>query len=63
MLKCSQNMSTKSLIWLGIAVGSTIGGLIGSRFDHGSFFGVWGLTLGTVGSFVGIWVGFKIGNL
>jgi len=53
-------MSTKSMIWLGVFVGSTIGGLIGSALDHGNFFGLWGLTLGTLGSFAGIWAGYKI---
>jgi hypothetical protein len=27
--------------------------------DHGNMFGVWGILLSTVGSFFGIWAGYK----
>jgi hypothetical protein len=50
----------KALIYIGLAVGSTLGGLIGSWIDGGNIFGLWGLLLGTVGAFVGIWVGYKL---
>ncbi len=50
------------MVWLGVFVGSTIGGLIGTAFDHGNGLGVWSFTLGTVGAFVGIWAGYKIAN-
>ncbi|HSX23837.1 MAG TPA: hypothetical protein VLE74_01935 [Candidatus Saccharimonadales bacterium] len=56
-------METKHLIYIGIFVGSTIGGLLGSVFDHGGGLGMWTLLLGTIGSFAGIWVGYKLGNL
>ncbi len=56
-------MSTKTLIWIGIFVGSLIGGWIGSLFDHGNIFGLWGIILSTVGAFAGVWGGYKLGQL
>lgn len=55
-------MDTKKLIWLGIFVGGTVGGLLGNMLDHGNGLGAWTLILSTVGSFAGIWAGYKIGN-
>lgn len=55
-------METKTYIWIGIFIGSTVGSLIGSALDHGNFVGIWGLLLGTVGAFVGVWAGYKLGN-
>ncbi len=57
-----ESMSTKAYIYLGIFIGSIVGGWIGSMFDHGNLLGLWGLALGTVGSFIGIWVGFRLGQ-
>ncbi len=53
-------MSAKSLIWLGVIVGSTVGGLMGGALDHGNFFGLWAFALSTIGAFAGIWAGFKL---
>lgn len=55
-------MGTKSLIYLCAGVGSVAGGWIGSLFDGGNFFGVWGLVLGSVGALVGVWAGYKLGS-
>ncbi|HSW37352.1 MAG TPA: hypothetical protein VLG37_03235 [Candidatus Saccharimonadales bacterium] len=55
-------METKTYIWIGIFVGSTIGGILGGFLDHGNFLGLWGFVLGTVGAFLGIWVGYRLGN-
>ena len=57
----------KLMIFLGVTVGATIGGGIGNLFDHQSFFsltnlGGWTILLSTVGSFVGIWAGYKAGQ-
>jgi hypothetical protein len=49
----------KLLIWIGITVGGTLGGWVGAAFDHGNWFGGWSIFLGVVGSFVGIWAGYK----
>ena len=55
-------METKTLVWIGLGIGSLIGSWIGSQLDHGNFFGVWSIGLGAVGSFAGIYIGYKIGN-
>lgn len=55
-------METKHLIYLGIFVGGTVGGLLGSWLDHGNGLGMWTLLLSTIGSFVGVYAGYKMGN-
>jgi membrane protein DedA with SNARE-associated domain len=55
-------VETKTYIWIGIFIGSTVGGVMGGALDHGNFLGAWSLLLGTLGSIVGIWAGYKIGN-
>ena len=55
-------MSTRTLIYIGIAVGGTLGGWLGSLLDDGNFFGMWGIVLGAVGSLLGIWTGYKLGG-
>ena len=55
-------METKTYIWLGIGIGSTVGGLLGSLLDHGNLLGIWGIGLSTVGGLAGIWAGYKIGT-
>jgi uncharacterized membrane protein YeaQ/YmgE (transglycosylase-associated protein family) len=52
----------KLMIMIGITVIGTLGGWLGSLMDHGNMFGIWGILLGTVGSFVGIYVGYKAGQ-
>lgn len=55
-------MSTKTLIYIGIAIGGIAGGWLGSKLDHGNIFGLWGILLSTLGGVAGIWAGFRIGN-
>jgi hypothetical protein len=55
-------MSTKTLIYIGIAIFGTAGGWLGSMLDGGNLFGLWSILGSTVGGLLGIWVGFKIGN-
>jgi uncharacterized protein YcfJ len=55
-------METKTYIWIGIFVGGSIGGLIGTWLDHGNGLGAWTLALSTVGSLLGIWAGYRLGN-
>jgi hypothetical protein len=49
----------KLMIFLGIAVVGTLGSWLGSLLDHGNWFGLWSILLGTIGSFAGIWAGYK----
>lgn len=53
-------MSSKSLIYLCLFVGSVVGGWLGSLLDGGNLLGVWGFLGGTVGAIIGIWVGYKL---
>ena len=50
------------MIWIGIFVGSTIGGWIGALMSHGNWLGWQSFAGGTVGSFAGIYAGFKAGQ-
>ncbi len=49
----------KSLIWIGVAIGSTIGGLIPSLWGAGmlSFSSI---LLSGLGGFAGIWAGYTL---
>ena len=53
----------KLMIIIGITIGGTIGGWLGAALlDHGNWLGGWSILLSTVGSFAGIWGGFKAGQ-
>jgi hypothetical protein len=52
----------KLMISIGIVVVGTIGGWLGALMDHGNWLGGWSILLSTVGSFVGIWVGYRAGQ-
>lgn len=54
-------MERKTSIWWGMFVGSTIGGFIPSLWDAG-IFSISGLIFTATGGFLGIWVGYKIGE-
>ena len=49
----------KKIIWLGLLVGSTIGGFIPSFWGAGML-SFSGLILSALGGFVGIWLGSRI---
>ena len=51
-------MSRKSLIWIGVTVGSTIGGLVPLLWDPNAVFS--SVLFGAVGGLLGIWAAFKI---
>jgi hypothetical protein len=54
-------MSSKTLIWIFLFIGSTVGGAIPMLWGD-SFFGMWSVVLTAVGGIAGIYVGFKLGN-
>jgi len=52
-------MSAKTLIWIGVFIGSTIGGWLGALVSHGDWFSWQSIAGGAIGSFAGIYAGFK----
>ena len=50
----------KKAISLGVLIFGSLGGWLGTVIDHGNGFGGWAILLTAIGSFVGIWVGYKI---
>lgn len=51
----------KLAITIGVTVGALIFGWIGAAlFDHGNQLGGWSILFSFVGSFVGIWAGYKV---
>ncbi len=55
-------METKTYIWIGIFIGSIVGGWLGGMLDHGNLLGMWGILLSGVGGIIGVWAGWKLGN-
>lgn len=55
-------MSQRTLIYISLFVVSTIGSWLGALVSHGNWFGVWSFAGGTVGAFIGVWVGYKLGK-
>lgn len=54
-------MERKRLIYIGLFVGSTIGGFIPSLWDS-SLFSMSGVFGSAIGGLVGIYLGFKMGE-
>ena len=52
-------MNSKAIVWIFMAVGSTIGGAIPMLWNA-SVFSMWSLILGSFGAMLGIYVGFKL---
>lgn len=52
-------MNPKTLIWIGVIVGSTIGGWIPTLWGT-SFFSFSSIIGNTIGGLIGIYIGFKI---
>lgn len=54
-----RHMQSRSLVWIGLAVGSTVGGLIPELWGAGilSFSSIF---LSALGGIAGIWVGYQI---
>jgi hypothetical protein len=51
----------RSSIWIGILIGSIIGGLIPGLWGDGML-SYSSVLLSGVGTFVGLWIGFKLSN-
>lgn len=54
-------MSTKTLIWAGLFIGSTLGSYLPTLFGQ-SVFGGWSIIWSAVGGIVGVWIGYKMGE-
>jgi len=54
-------MSRKTLIWIGVAVGSTVGSFIPELWGAGMF-SISSVVLSTIGGVAGIWLGFRLGD-
>lgn len=49
------------MIYLGVFIGGFIGGYIPALWGA-DVFSIWSLSLGTIGGFLGIWIGYKVGQ-
>lgn len=54
-------METKQLIWIGMVVGSAVGGYLPLLWGS-SLFSFSSIVLTAVGGIAGIWAGYKLGN-
>ncbi|MBI3872637.1 MAG: hypothetical protein HY304_06145 [candidate division Zixibacteria bacterium] len=54
-------MNTKSLIWIGMFVGSTVAGFLPYLWGEGML-SISGFVCSSVGGLLGIWVGYRVGN-
>ena len=52
---------SKSVVWIGVFVGSALGGYAPSLFGAETF-SMWGLLGSTVGGIVGVFVGIKLSD-
>jgi hypothetical protein len=52
-------MQTRPLVWIGLFVGSTIGGFIPELWGAGMF-SISGILFSGIGAIIGIYVGFKM---
>jgi len=55
-------MNSKSLIWIGVAIGSTIGAYIPALWGA-SVFSMSSIFLSAVGGIAGIWAGWRLGQM
>ena len=54
-------MPSKALVFAGMFIGSTLGGLIPEIWGADAF-SVWSIILGAVGGLAGIWAVYRISN-
>jgi len=53
---------SKISIWMGLFVGTTLGGMVPDLWGADLFSG-WSLLLSTAGGFAGIWAGYRLGRM
>jgi hypothetical protein len=56
---CRTNNSMRSYIWIGIVIGSTVGGMIPWLWGDG-LLSVSSILLSAAGALGGIWIGFRL---
>ena len=56
-------MQTPAIVWVGLAVGSTIGGLIPILWGDMSLLSFSSMIFSALGAFVGLWVGYRLSQL
>jgi uncharacterized membrane protein YeaQ/YmgE (transglycosylase-associated protein family) len=54
-------MNSKSLVWIGLTVGSAIGSYIPALWGAG-LFSFSSIILGSLGAIIGIYIGFRLSN-
>jgi hypothetical protein len=54
-------MSTKTLIWVGLTIGSTIGSYLPTLFGN-DIFSVWSIIWSGIGGIAGVWAGYTLGQ-
>lgn len=54
-------MNSKPLIWIGLFVGSTLGGFVPELWGV-SAFSFTSVLFSALGGFIGVWLGWKIGE-
>ena len=54
-------MSTTALVWIGLTVGSVVGGYLPALWG-GDLISFSSVVLSAVGGIVGIWVGYRFGE-
>ncbi len=52
---------SKKLVWVGVIVGSSLGGYLPTLWGAGVL-SMWGVLLSTVGGILGVWAGIVLGD-
>lgn len=55
-------MVDKKLIWIGVTIGSVVGGYLPTLWGDSSFFSPASLLLGGLGAILGIFAAYKLGR-
>jgi Mg/Co/Ni transporter MgtE len=55
-------MNTKTLVWVGMIVGTTVGGMLPMLWGDG-YLSMSSVLLTMVGGILGIYIGFKLGTM